>query len=36
MGETTQAKLQNNIRNLAERRFVVIQGVAEKSNEWFG
>jgi ubiquinone/menaquinone biosynthesis C-methylase UbiE len=30
MGETAEAKLQNNIRNLAERRFVVVQGVAEK------
>jgi ubiquinone/menaquinone biosynthesis C-methylase UbiE len=33
MGETTEAKLQNNIRNLAERRFVVVQGIAEKSKD---
>lgn len=30
MGTTARAKFENNIRNLAERRFVVIQGVGDK------
>jgi hypothetical protein len=31
MGDSAKAKLENNIHNLAENRFVVIQGVAAKS-----
>ena len=31
MGETARHKLENNVRNLSERRSVVVQGVVEKA-----
>jgi hypothetical protein len=31
MGETARDKLENNVRNLSERRSVVVQGVVEKA-----